>query len=94
MKAFIDNYLSIILDYSFLLSFNDITKKSAFEYLDFLGKCINVLFSVEPRKGDGRAVNCNKGFSSIWPSFYMCSAPYAFLHGLNLNTLHDLLISL
>ena len=33
--------------------FDDITKKSAFKYLDFLGKCTNVVFSVEPRIGNG-----------------------------------------
>ena len=33
--------------------FDDIPKKSAFKYLDFLGKCTNVVFSVEPRIGDG-----------------------------------------
>ena len=28
-------------------------QKSAFKYLDFLGKYTNIVFSVEPRKGDG-----------------------------------------
>ena len=28
-------------------------QKSAFKYLDFLGKYTNVVFFVEPRKGDG-----------------------------------------
>ena len=36
-----------------------ILHKSAFKYHGLLGKCSYVVFSVEPRKGDGRAENCN-----------------------------------
>ena len=30
-----------------------ILQKSAFKYLDFLGKCADVVFSIKPRKCDG-----------------------------------------
>ena len=63
-----------------------ILQKSVFKYLDFLGKCTNVVFSVKPRKGDGWSGNCNKCFRSILPySFYMQSAPHAFFAGIELQ---------
>ena len=35
-----------------VIRFDYITKKTAFEYLDFLGKCTNVVFFIKPKKGD------------------------------------------
>ena len=43
--------------------------KIAFKYLDFLGICTNVVFSVKPKK---TLVEKVKNFSTIWPSFLAC----------------------
>ena len=69
-----------------------ILQKSAFKYLDFLGKCTNVVFSVEPRICDGWSGNCNKCFRSILPYFLTCNRHrMLFSLEMNFNTLHDLL---
>ena len=49
-----------------------ILQKQAFELLDFLEKCANVVFSIKPRKCAGSAGHCTKYFSSILPSFLEC----------------------